>query len=285
MDSGTYYYRRTDGTRFPIALTVAPIYLHNQIVGAISVFRDITREKEIDRAKSELVSLASHQLRTPLTTMKWYFDMLLAGEAGPLNKQQQEYMSEIYHSNQRMVELVNALLNVSRIDLGTFSIKPTPTDMPSLVEDVLGSVRPQLQAKQIQVEPQIDSAVARLNVDPGLMKIILQNLISNSIKYSPPNTPIQVKILPQDQDIKLVVSDKGYGIPPAQQNRIFTKLFRADNAKTIDPDGNGLGLYIVKSIVEEAGGRIWFTSEVNRGTTFYIAFPVSGMAARKSEKI
>ena len=133
----TYYYERKDKTNFPMAIMATPVVLDGKVIGTIKIFRDITNEREIDKAKTEFVSLASHQLRTPLSAVNWYAEMLLEGDAGDLNVTQKKYLDEVYRSNQRMVELVNALLDVSSIELGTFLIEPESTDICRLAKNVI----------------------------------------------------------------------------------------------------------------------------------------------------
>ena len=229
--------------------------------------------------KTEFVSLASHQLRTPLSTVNWYAEMLLAGDVGTLNKKQKKYLEEVYSSNQRMVELVNALLNVSSLELGTFVIDPEPMDICRLAKDVIKEQKPQIDSKKIKFTFYCGKGASRICADPKLNRMIIQNLLSNSIKYTPEGGNIRLVILRTDnKNIQIKISDTGYGIPKKQHDKIFTKLFRADNVINKDTDGTGLGLYIVKSIVEKTGGKIWFESpEENRGTIFYVALPIKGI--------
>jgi signal transduction histidine kinase len=248
------------------------------------VFRDISREWDIDRSKTEFVSLASHQLRTPLSTISWYAEMLLAGDAGDLNKEQEDYLKEIYNGNKRMVELVNSLLNVSRIELGTLAIETEPTDLNKECESLLKELLPSITKKQIVLEKNIAENIPVIPADPKLVRIIFQNLLTNAIKYTPAHGKITIEISKNDKDILLRVSDNGFGIPKNQQSKVFSKLFRADNAREKETEGTGLGLYIVKLVVEAANGKIWFESEENKGTTFYVTIPAAGMKKHKGTK-
>jgi len=144
-----YYYARKDKTKFPVASMVTPVILDGKVIGAIEVFRDVTREREIDKTKTEFVSIASHQLRTPLSSVSWHAEMLLTGDVGKLNKEQKKYLNEVYRGNQRMVKLVNALLNVSRLELGTFAVNPEPIDMVDLVRSVVDEQKKQIDQKKI----------------------------------------------------------------------------------------------------------------------------------------
>jgi PAS domain S-box-containing protein len=274
-----YYHVRKDKTKFPMAITATPVILEGKIIGTIKVFRDITYEREIDKAKTEFVSLASHQLRTPLSAVNWYAEMLLAGDVGELNGKQKKYLDEVYRSNQRMVELVNALLDVASLELGTLAIEPEITDIGLLAESVIGEQKPQIDARKIRFSFSHEKDIPLMQADPKLLRMVMQNILSNAIKYSPEGGKIDFSLsLQSNKNILLKISDTGYGIPRNQQDKIFTKLFRADNVRDKDTDGTGLGLYIVKSIVENSGGKIWFKSAVggeNQGSTFYVTLPLT----------
>ncbi len=273
------YTKDNDGRVFPIILSATSLMGYGEVEGvsAIVMFRDITEEKAIDQTKTEFVSLASHQLRTPLTAIGWYAEMLISGDTGKINKEQKSYLEQIAESNSRMVELVNSLLSVSRIDLGTFAINPEPTDLKEVSKSVIAELAPTIKKKKMKITEVYDPKVPVVSVDPKLIRIVFQNLLSNSVKYTQDKGAIEVGIKNKKTDILITVSDNGYGIPKAQQQKIFTKLFRADNVREKDTDGTGLGMYIVKSVVEQSGGEIWFESEENKGTTFFVKIPRQGM--------
>jgi len=277
--------KRKNGEIYEAGISISPVLNEQgEVVFFVGVERDITKEKNIDRAKTEFVSLASHQLRTPLSTINWYAEMLLAGDAGKVNDEQKKFLEEIYHGNQRMVELVNALLNVSRIELGTFAIDPKPTKLAEIAKSVINEVRPQFNAKNLKVEENYDSNVPEMMLDDKLMRIIFQNFITNAIKYTPADGQIGLSVTKRPADVLIQVVDTGYGIPKNAQSKIFTKLFRADNVREKDTDGTGLGLYIVKAIVDQVGGKVWFESEENKGTTFFATIPVQGMKKKEGSK-
>ena len=272
-----YYYLRKDKTKFPAAMTVTPIILNNKVIGAIEIFRDITKEKEINKAKTEFVSLASHQLRTPLTAISWYTEMILNGDVGKVHAQQKKYLEEVYHGNRRMVELVNTLLNVSRIELGTFVIKQEPVDVIAMAESSLDEQKFNIQHRNLKITTNFDKNVPQLLADPKTFPLVFQNILSNAIDYSYSGGKIDFSIEnDKGKNILIKISDNGLGIPKNQQHQIFTKLFRADNIIDKNTDGTGLGLYIAKSIVESSGGKIWFESEENKGSTFFISLPADG---------
>lgn len=277
--------RRKDGEIYEVAASISPILdAGGNVLFFIGIERDITKEKQIDKAKTEFVSLASHQLRTPLAAINWYAEMLLDGDAGKLNPEQREHIEEIYQGNQRMVELVNALLNVSRLDLGTFVIDPQPTDLKLLAEAVIKEQLVSIKEKSLLFKAQYAKDLPQVNVDQKLMRMIFQNLISNAVKYTPEKGKITLAMSWDKQGILFTVADTGYGIPKSQQNMIFQKLFRADNVKGKDTEGTGLGLYIVKEIMDEAKGKVWFESAENKGSKFYVLLPLQGMTAKSLTK-
>ncbi|MEK7586601.1 MAG: ATP-binding protein [Patescibacteria group bacterium] len=272
------------GQIYPVSLMAAPLLLQGEVTGGILLFRDITKERDVDRTKTEFVSLASHQLKTPLSAISWYAEAMLNEEVGGLNEKQKQYLQNLYDSNRRMVGLVNSLLNVSRLELGTFLVEPEPTNVLELAESVLAELAPALIAKKIKLEKVFATDVPVMNLDPKLARMIFQNLLSNAIKYTPAGGQVTLAINLADEFLLIRVGDSGYGIPTNDQKKIFSKLFRADNIREVEAEGTGLGLYIVKSIVEQAGGRVWFDSLESKGTTFYVTLPLSGMVKKTGSR-
>lgn len=281
-----------NGVKIPIAYGAAPILtITGEVMGVVVVFRDVTREKEIDKTKTEFVSLASHQLRTPLSAVSWYIEMLLAGDLGELSKKQKKYMREVYKGSRRMVSLVNELLNVSRLELGTFMIRPEPINIIRLVQDVVKEQKSRIRAKMVKFREVYANDLPELNTDPKLLRMVFQNLLSNAVKYTPYRGNIIIEVSLLKDNILFKISDTGYGIPRAQQDKIFLRFFRADNIRDEDPEGTGLGLYIAKSIVEYFRGKIWFESHTKeegllsgkQGTTFYVSMPLIGIKKRKQK--
>ncbi|MFA6525269.1 MAG: ATP-binding protein [Patescibacteria group bacterium] len=285
--SGEIINTRKNGDEYIALASIAPILNKDgKVIFFVGIERDITKEKEIDRAKTEFVSLASHQLRTPLSTINWYSEMLLDGDVGKLNKEQQGYLNEVYKGNQRMVGLVNSLLNVSRLELGTFAIDPEKAKITDIAKSVINEITPQIKKRKQVFTKSLDSSIPFMMLDTKLIRMVIQNLLSNSIKYTPEKGKIGI-VIKQDKKKKFVqitVSDTGMGITQSQQDKIFSKLFRADNVKEKDTEGTGLGLYIVKSIVEHSGGKVWFESVENVGSTFYVTLPLKGMQKKEGTK-
>lgn len=274
-------YVKKSGNSFPTIVTVSPIMLGSRPIGTIQIFRDITREQEIDRAKTEFVSLASHQLRTPLTAVRWYLELLLRGNMGKLTPEQHASIQEVHNVTLNMIDLVSALLSVARIEAGTLTVTPVLSDIVRIAREAVVELEPQITEKQLTFEEDYDTDLPPLQLDRDLTRIIFQNLLSNAVKYTPAKGRVSLKIARDKNTILIQVTDTGYGVPKRQQRFLFTKLFRADNVRQKDTDGTGLGLYIVRSIVDESKGKIWFESEEDKGTTFYVRLPLSGMKTKK----
>ena len=277
--------KRKDGDSYEAHLSISPVLNDaSEVEFFVGIERDITHEKEVDRAKTEFVSLASHQLRTPLSSINWYAEMLLAGDGGKLSEEQANFVQEIYTGNQRMVELVNSLLNVSRLELGTFAVDPVPTDIIKTAQEVIAELKPGLTTKKMKMIFDYDKTIPVVSADPKLIRIVFQNLLSNSVKYTPEKGEIKLILARDKKNLLITVSDNGYGIPKDQQDKIFSKLFRADNVRERDTEGTGLGLYIIKSIVDHSGGNISFKSEEDKGTSFFVTMPLAGMKKKLGNK-
>lgn len=270
-----------NGAEISVADSAAPLKdKKGKLIGVVVVFRDVSVERQIDKAKTEFVSLASHQLRTPLTAIKWDTEMLYESTKHLLNPDQIELINDVLFSNQRMIDLVNSLLNVSRIDLGNFSINPEECDIEEIAEGVLSDIRKQIVDKSIKISKNYSDKLVRINADKNLLRIIIQNLLTNAVKYTKVGGHVWIDLSMENNKYIIRVRDNGIGIPERQKYKIFKKLFRADNVISLDTDGNGLGLYLVKSIIEQIGGKISFESIENEGTTFVVELPKTGMKRR-----
>lgn len=284
-----YYLLGKEARRVPVSSNVAPVLVNNKVIGAVEVIRDITKEKEIDLAKSEFVSMVSHQLRTPITTLNWYTEMILEDPENKLDPEKKTYIEEIRDASQRMLDLVNALLDVSRIDLGTLPVNPEPLNVVDVVKSVVQELRPAIERKKLNFREGYGENIPQISADKKIARMIVTNLLTNSVKYTPDGGDVSVDVYMQEdqehgKELVIKVSDSGIGIPKEQYDKVFEKMFRADNVKMLDVYGTGLGLYIVKQIVDDYGGRIWFESEINKGTTFYVTIPESGMTKMRGAR-
>jgi PAS domain S-box-containing protein len=274
------FFRRKDGTPFPVFLTVSPIMLDGKPIGAVEVFRDYTNELEIERAKDEFIAIASHQLRTPLTAIRMYSEMLARGYGGPLNSEQKKYIHAVNVSIIRMATLIDSLLSVARIESGHVRVKHEPTNPSKVVGTLITELDLRFKEKLLTIDTKLED-IRNLKTDPILFKEVLANLLTNAIKYTPPKGSVRVEISKKRNYLMVAVGDTGYGIPKAEQKHVFGKFYRGSNIVSRDTDGTGIGLYLVRRIVETLGGEIWFDSKEHKGTTFYVTLPLSAVPAKK----
>lgn len=273
------------GAKIPVMNSVAPITKPTgDVIGCVVSFRDVSHEREIDRAKTEFVSLASHQLRTPLTAINWYCEMLLSEQNAKLTDKQKQYARETYKASKRMVLLMDALLNVSRLEMGSLIVEPTLIKISDIIKIVLKDLESEIAKKNIVIKEDYDSLADKIKADPKLLAMVIENIVSNAVKYTSAGGGINLTIKKIENNIIVSVKDSGIGIPDSDQEKVFEKLFRAENAKQIDPDGTGLGLYLVKTILDNSGGKIWFKSQEGTGSTFNFSLPVTGMKSKRGTK-
>ena len=261
-----YSIRIGDDQDIPVQVRVTPILRGKKCVGVVAVLRNTTEERRIDKIKSEFISLVSHQLRTPLSSMRWYLEMLATKDAGPLTTDQEEYVREASTSNARMVHLVNGLLNVSRLEMGIgkMQVNEETIHVEKVVRETASTF--DLELKQKNIELRIGTKNMEgvsTTSDRGLLQLIIENFLSNAIKYSRENTAITLDLVTdaQKQSVTISVTDTGIGIPIAQREFIGKRLFRGTNARLENTDGNGLGLYISTIASEAIGATLKFESK------------------------
>lgn len=234
----------------------------------------ITNEKlrKMDETKDEFISMASHQLRTPLTSVKGYVSMVLDGDVGPITAPQRELLQQSFVSSQRMANLISDMLNLSRINTGKFVIEPSEVHLPTVLEAELGQLREIATNKNITLKMDIPTQFPTLMLDEGKMHQVMMNLIDNALYYTPENGTVTVQLNDTPSAIEFKVIDTGIGVPRDAQKHLFTKMYRAENARRTRPDGTGLGLFMVKKVVIAQGGSIIFESEEGKGSTFGFRF-------------
>jgi PAS domain S-box-containing protein len=276
-----------DGMRFEridmgdriVNVQLSPVKIGTQLLGTVSVIRDITREVEVDRMKSEFISNVSHELRTPMTSIKGYADLLVMGAAGHLTQQQTYFIDTIKNNADRMTDLVNDLLNISRIDAGREGLRLEPVNVGDLVSSVVSHIggRVKHEAKNMKVEVNIQRDLPLIEADAGKIAQILTNVVDNAFNYTYAGGTISIDVRQREdgEHVLISVKDSGIGIPEVFQSRIWGRFERyEEHALVMDAAGTGLGLPIAKNLVEMHGGDIWFESEENVGTTFYISLPI-----------
>jgi len=243
-------------------------------LGSLLVFRDVTREREVERMKSEFVSLVSHELRTPLTSIEGYVDMLLEGDAGGLDEMQIDFLQVVKRNSDRLERLVADLLDVSRIESGAVRLNWKTLDINVLIKEVVDDLRPQIESKNQVLSSFLRAAKSTVNGDSERLTQVLTNLLSNAHKYTPKGGKIEVETQQEGTRIKIGIKDTGIGLSGEDQKKLFTKFFRSRDSEAQNISGAGLGLWISKSLVEMHGGEITFTSTLKKGSTFTISLPL-----------
>ena len=258
-----------------LEVSIVPVVSGEKRSGSLVILHDVTREKLIERMKSEFVSLAAHQLRTPLSAVKWILKTVLDGELGELNKEQKEFLGDGYISNQRMIHLVNDLLNVARIEEGRYIYSLVLTDFEELAESIVRRFRKECKRKRIKFSfKKMSKKIPKVLIDVEKIIIVLENIIDNAIRYTLPGGRVGIFLSYTAEGIKFCVKDNGMGIPMNQQKNVFKKFFRGANVLRKETGGTGLGLFISKNIVQTHKGRIWFESEENKGTKICFTIPI-----------
>jgi PAS domain S-box-containing protein len=262
------------GARLDLEVTTVFLKAEAEEGGVLIIFHDVTRDKLVERMKTEFVSIAAHQLRTPLSAIKWTLRMVLDGDAGELSSEQKDLLEKTYVSNERMISLINDLLNVSRIEEGRFLYKQEPGQLEDVIKEVVNGSQELLKMKKVNLSVDIPKEKLPLvNFDKEKMELAVQNLLENAAKYTPEGGNIRISLKKHEAEIVFEIKDTGVGIPESEHERIFTKFFRGDNVIKMETEGSGLGLYTTRNIIDAHRGKIWFESEEGKGTTFYFSLP------------
>lgn len=278
------YFQTASREKFPVAFVFTPFIEHAKKL-AVIVFRDITEEKDLDKARTGFISFASHQLRTPLTAIRWYTELLMEKTTGTLNDMQAKFAQQIYEGTNRLTEMVNLLLSLARIEEGGLEINPSPIVVEDFMKALVDEFAP--LAKKEGTSLTLSTAAHHYPVimlDPAMLREVTVNLITNAIRYSSGGGAIIVSLTPGEKEITVGIKDSGIGIPLAQQNHIFEKFFRADNAIKKTAQGTGLGLNLAHSLVSIWYGRLWFTSKEGEGSTFFFTIPYEGIKEKRVGK-
>jgi len=270
---GTYFIANRYVEPEFVALLVLAVTAFIFIIGHF-ITQSFTKLAQANKMKTEFVSIASHQLRTPLAGVRWSLNLFDSGHLGQLTEEQKNFFVLIKEGNERMIRLVNDLLDVSRIEMGRVILVPRQTNLYILVEKIIKNFAPLCQASNMQIILDADETLPTVYSDPDKLYMVIQNLIDNAIKYSKGKGEVKITMKQEGRLIKTSIKDSGVGIPAKQQKFIFQKFFRSDNVMKYQTAGTGLGLFIAKSIIEQSKGKIWFESVEGQGTTFYFTLPI-----------
>lgn len=246
----------------------------DELLGRLMVFRDVSREREVERLKSEFVSLVTHEFRTPLTSIKGYTEMMLDGDTGRLSSEQRDFLETVLRNANHLSELVEELLDVSRIEAGAIKLNIQEIDIVPVIEDIVDRMRPQLEKKNQRLSIETPRDVPKVSADEMRTAQIILNLVSNAHKYTPSGGDIVISVEPEDEYLLVDVKDNGIGLSQEEQEKIFSKFFRAENPETIKEGGTGLGLWITRSLVEMQGGEVSVDSNLGEGSTFSFTIPM-----------
>lgn len=258
-----------------LEVTTIPMATNGSRTGTIVVLRDVTREKMVESMKSEFVTVAAHQLRTPTSGIKWSLQMLLDGDIGPLSKEQKDVIKKACETNDKVIHLINDLLNVARIEEGKYLNNITLVSFGDIVQSALSGCKEEIKKRGLLLEFLNPKDLPKVMIDADKMQIAVSNLLDNAVRYTSRGGKITVALEKKDEEwLEAKIQDTGAGIPENQQSKVFTKFFRGDNIMKLETEGTGLGLFITKNIVEAHGGKIWFESELNKGTVFHLTVPL-----------
>jgi signal transduction histidine kinase len=266
---------RRDGSRLRVSLSVAPYYDEaGELSGFVKVGTDVTERVAADRVKDEFVALVSHELRTPLSSIIGYLEVLVDDETGPLTARQRQFLEVVERNARRQLRLVSDLLFVSQVDAGRVRLDVDDTDLAALAKSAIEAALPRARAAEVAVRLHTDG-VTTLRGDADRLGQIFDNLLTNAIKFTPAGGAVDVRVTEADDGVTVEVSDSGLGIPAAEQGQLFTRFFRASTATDRAIPGIGLGLTIVKAIVDAHRGTVSVTSDAGEGTTFRVHLPRS----------
>ena len=226
-----------------------------------------------DEFKDDFLSIASHQMRTPISAINGYASILKDGDAGDLNSKQAQFINIIEENTNKLSDLINDFLTASRLNSGKFEINKNKVDFKRILSEELQGVKLQANAKKIKLTYHIDQNIKTVNVDGPRLRQVVVNMLDNAIRYTPKGGKIYVELFTERDRLNFKVKDSGIGIPKSEQPRLFSKMFRATNAKSIRPDGTGLGLYLARKIVLGHGGHVIFTTDQGHGSVFGFEVP------------
>ncbi len=267
---GTYYISNPEIVIFLVLSVTAILF-----VIAYTIINGFENLAEVSKLKSDFIDIVSHQLRSPLTNIKWTFEALSSGNFSKNKSREKEYFENIKENIKRMVELTDDLLIVSRIEQGTFPIVKKEISIKKIVEELISRFKVFAEVSNIKINFHCQKGANKVFADPSLLKLVIENLINNALHYTSAKGKVEIDIKKDGENqIVFSIKDNGLGIPKEEQKYIFQKFFRAKNALRKETHGSGLGLYVCHLLIRKSGGKIWFKSEENKGTVFYFSLPI-----------
>ncbi len=268
-----FYYIRKDQIGFLAASVITPMIINKKIVGAVEVFRDITEEKKAERMRMDFLVLASHQLRAPLSNIKWLIETMYKGIAGKMTKKQKEYLNDIYKTNEQMIQIIADILSTLRLEHERLPAKKEKILVISFFEDILTAVSAEAKKQEIELRIPLNDKTFIIETDLKILKTIIETFLSNAINYSMPGQKVILNFKEEPEEIIFSVCDFGIGIPQDEQGRIFERFYRASNAKKLKLTGTGLNLSSAKLLARKINAKISFESEEGKGSVFYLKIP------------
>lgn len=244
------------------------------LIITFTITQSFEKLAEANRLKSEFISIVSHQLRSPLSNLRWVIELLMSGRLGTIEEPQLEYFRILRENSIRMGELVRDLLIVSRIEQGRLPFQKMETSLTDLVKNLISNLEPFAKASNVEIKLECEGNLPKIFTDPSQLKLIIENLVDNAIRYIKDKGTVEINLKKQKGNIYFEIKDNGVGIPVRDQKYIFQKFFRAQNILRYQTQGTGLGLYITKSIIDRARGKMGFKSKEGKGTTFWFTLPI-----------
>lgn len=241
---------------------------------AFIIVHSFEKLAEVSRMKSEFISVVSHQLRTPLSNLKWVIELLISERLGKIEEKQIKYFEILKENSKRMEQLISDLLIVSRLETATLPLIKKEISLEDLINKLISQFEPVAKGLNVEIEFQSQEKLPKILTDPSQIRLVIENLLDNAIRYIRNKGKVKILLKKQKKNLYFRIEDNGIGIPKEDQKYIFQKFFRAKNASKYQPQGSGLGLYISKVIVEKLGGKIGFESQENKGSTFWFTIPI-----------
>jgi PAS domain S-box-containing protein len=256
-------------------ISSSSLLVEGRKVGTVAILRNVTEKESIERVKSDFITIAAHKLRTPTSAIKWLSQGLIDGDNGELSKEQKETTEKISIANQRVIDLVNNLLNSVEIEGGKYLSTPALFDIEEIILSVANELRDLAEKNNISIKMEkTEDKMPRIMMDKEKIRIAISDLLDNALRYNNSGGKVSIYLAKKGEDIIVAIKDSGVGIPKKEQEQLFVKFFRGEKALKIDTEGKGLGLFIAKNIIEENGGSIWFESNEGTGSTFFFSLPI-----------